>query len=744
VLLAHRAGAIQRASDFDATAEAQEATAADHHCHPSSWTGSLASAECELPSSHSIYHVILRSLSSLLRPLRLTLALALLTSTVVVGVSSLSGSSVEAAVGGLATRYVPIAPIRVLDTRESNALQPKKSLKLNPIDTAVSAAIVAKGIDPTKVEAVAINVTAIDTLGPGFLTAWPTGSVQPNVSSLNYQTAGSVVPNLAIVPLGTGGMISIYSLSGTDLSVDVQGVFERADSSANGRFIPIVPDRAIDTRERNPIGAGKSIVVNLTGQIPATASAAVLNIAATETAGPGYLTVWADGEVRPNPAANLNYPTANYTVANSVITGVNAGKVRIFSLAGSDVIVDVVGYMTGSQAPKTSEGLYVPLLPQRLADSRPNKAPCRSQGIGAERTDSLVVAGELEVPSTGVSAVTMNLTMTNTLQAGFLEAFPFATKRPEPYSSVNAVRSGQTVGNHAVVALNAGKIDLFSSHGTDFVADITGYFLDKTGIPATAAATTPTPQAEESCAIPIPPANNDYEYLQAAGQDGDLAPYSRNGRKYFGWRPCESITYAVNTQRANRTQIDAMNKAIRQVENASGFDFVFLGDVNGSLNTNNIDANVPGVGQAMAVIGFSDSTATPILGGSVIGIGGIGSGSGKTVAQDGSFAWIVRGGFALADINDVTEPGDITATFAHELGHLVGLNHVSAVKELMRPVLSDQSDYGDGDRNGLYSIGKPQCSSRGTLESRTSAPLGTDPPASFTITGWIADEHIDH
>jgi hypothetical protein len=663
---------------------------------------------------------------------------------VVVGVSPLSGFSVEAAVGGLATRYVPIAPVRVLDTRDSNALQPKKALKLNPIDAVASAAIVAKGIDPTQVEAVAVSVTAIDTLGPGFLTAWPTGSVQPNVSSLNYQTAGSVVSNLVIVPLGAGGMISIYSLSGTDLSVDVQGVFERADSSADGRFIPIVPDRAIDTREHTPIGAGKSIVVDLTGQIPATASAAVLNIAATKTAGPGYLTVWADGEVRPNPAANLNYPTANYTGANSVITGVNAGKVRIFSLAGSDVIVDVVGYMTGNLAAKTSEGLYVPLLPQRLADSRSNRAPCRSQGIGAERTDSLLVAGKLEVPSTGVSAVTMNLTMTNTRQAGFLEAFPFATTRPEPYSSVNAVRSGQTVGNHVVTALNAGKIDLFSSHGTDFVADITGYFLDGTATAAAAAAAEQTMQAEESCVIPVPPTNNDYEYLQAADQDGDLAPYSRNGRKYFGWRPCDSITYAVNTQRANRTQIDAMNKAIRQVENASGFDFVFLGDVNGSLNTNNLDANVAGVGQAMAVIAFSDSTATPILGGSVIGIGGIGSGSGDNLVQDGPFAWIVRGGFALADIDDVNEPRDITATFAHELGHLIGLNHVNAVNELMRPILSDQIDFGAGDRNGLYSIGEPQCASSTTLGSRNSAPLSSNPPASFTITGWFADERIDH
>jgi len=146
----------------------------------------------------------------------------------------------------------------------------------------------------------------------------------------------------------------------------------------------------------------------------------------------------------------------------------------------------------------------------------------------------------------------------------------------------------------------------------------------------------------------------------------------------------------------------------------------------------------------MAVIAFSDSAATPRLSGNTIGIGGLGVGSGDTIVEDGPLAWIVRGGFALADIDDVTEPGDITATFTHELGHMIGLNHVNAVGELMRPVLHDQSDFGDGDRNGLYSIGEPQCSSSGTLGSRTSASLSTDAPASFTITGWVADERIDH
>jgi hypothetical protein len=280
--------------------------------------------------------VLLPTFTSLQRLVRLTLALALVTSTLVLGGSSLSGTPAQAAVGGLATRYVPITPIRVLDTRASRALQPNRSLTLAPLNAAVSAAISAKGVDPTKVEAVAINLTAIDTFGPGYLTAWPTGSNQPFVSSLNHQTGGAVVPNLVIVPLGTDGKISIYSLSGTNLSVDVQGVFERSDSSIAGRFVPIIPDRAIDTRKSTPIGAGKSIVVDLTGQIPASASAAVLNVAATETAGPGFLTVWTAGVTARPLAANLNYPAANYTVANNVITGVSDGKARIFSLARAD------------------------------------------------------------------------------------------------------------------------------------------------------------------------------------------------------------------------------------------------------------------------------------------------------------------------------------------------------------------------------------------------------------------------
>jgi hypothetical protein len=43
---------------------------------------------------------------------------------------------------------------------------------------------------------------------PGYLSAWPAGTAQPLVSTLNAYK-GQVVANAAIIPAGTGGSINI-------------------------------------------------------------------------------------------------------------------------------------------------------------------------------------------------------------------------------------------------------------------------------------------------------------------------------------------------------------------------------------------------------------------------------------------------------------------------------------------------------------------------------------------------------
>jgi predicted Zn-dependent protease len=45
----------------------------------------------------------------------------------------------------------------------------------------------------------------------------------------------------------------------------------------------------------------------------------------------------------------------------------------------------------------------------------------------------------------------------------------------------------------------------------------------------------------------------------------------------------------------------------------------------------------------------------------------------------------------------------------HELGHLVGLNHVSVKTELMYPENLGQRAFGAGDREGLRQLGLGPC-----------------------------------
>ena len=91
--------------------------------------------------------------------------------------------------------------------------------------TTRSFAIPASGCNiPATAAAYSLNVTVVpDGLLP-YLTAWPTGSAQPFVSTLN-SFDGSVVANAAIVPAGTNGAISIFVTNPTHVILDINGYF---------------------------------------------------------------------------------------------------------------------------------------------------------------------------------------------------------------------------------------------------------------------------------------------------------------------------------------------------------------------------------------------------------------------------------------------------------------------------------------------------------------------------------------
>ena len=90
----------------------------------------------------------------------------------------------------------------------------------------------------------ALNVTAADAEAPGFLTVYPSTEPLPTASNVNYR-AGGADPNLVVAKLGTDGAIKVYTDKTSNVIVDVFGYFRT--TAANG-FIPVTPDRVIDTR----------------------------------------------------------------------------------------------------------------------------------------------------------------------------------------------------------------------------------------------------------------------------------------------------------------------------------------------------------------------------------------------------------------------------------------------------------------------------------------------------------------
>lgn len=107
----------------------------------------------------------------------------------------------------------------------------------------------------------------------------------------------------------------------------------------------------------------------------------------------------------------------------------------------------------------TREGLGVP------------KAP-----VGAAGTVSLQVAGVSGIPSTGVTAVVLNVTATEPTAGSFVSVFPAGTVRAGA-SNLNFT-AGQTIPNLVVVPVVNGKVSFYNHAGSvHLIADVAGYYM---------------------------------------------------------------------------------------------------------------------------------------------------------------------------------------------------------------------------------------------------------------------------
>ena len=130
--------------------------------------------------------------------------------------------------------------------------------------------------------------------------------------------------------------------------------------------------------------------------------------------------------------------------------------------------------------------LFSPLVPPRLLDTRAGASTFDGLGRPAKPlapadTMNLQVLGRGGVPSTGVSAVVLNVTVASPSAPSFLTIWPSGTGRPSA-SNLNFV-AGQIVPNLVVAKVGvAGNVSIFNLSGSvDVIADVAGYFPDSDG-----------------------------------------------------------------------------------------------------------------------------------------------------------------------------------------------------------------------------------------------------------------------
>ena len=360
-----------------------------------------------------------------------------------------------------APELVSTTPTRLLDTRAGARPAAGAVVKVQVTGTA--------GV-PTGATSAMLNLTAVNSEGFGFVTAYACDKPRPTASSFNPRP-GEITTNLVSAPLAADGSVCLYTSLSTDLIADLTG-FHPAGSS----YVATNAERMLDTRTGTKPAGGQTLTLKVTGtgtaQVPADAKAVFLNVTTINAVGNGFITVFPCGSAQPL-ASSAN--TAVGEVRASLVAakvGTN-GNVCIYTQGSTDIIVDLQGY-----EPVTSN--YVPLVPERVLDSRPASQVGYSglKPTGGQTLEVKVTGfGTSQIPATA-SSVLLNLTAVDPDGPGWATVYPCGSPRPAT-SNLN-FQSGAISNLVSAKVGDGGRVCIYTQNSTHLVADVDGYYPDGT------------------------------------------------------------------------------------------------------------------------------------------------------------------------------------------------------------------------------------------------------------------------
>ncbi|MBI4907015.1 MAG: BACON domain-containing protein [Acidobacteria bacterium] len=185
--------------------------------------------------------------------------------------------------------------------------------------------------------------------GPlAYLTAWPDGNPQPNVSNLNA-LGGRVLANNVIVPAGPDGTIDVFASDTTDLVLDINGYFAPDDGRSGLFYFPVTQCRVSDSTS----GAGAfpddtartiHMLTAACPYLPAGAQAYAINVTALPNSNAmPFLSVYPTGQPRPN-ASILNSFQGQIVTNSAIVPAGTNGAIDVYVYRRTDVVVEISGY----------------------------------------------------------------------------------------------------------------------------------------------------------------------------------------------------------------------------------------------------------------------------------------------------------------------------------------------------------------------------------------------------------------